>query len=97
MNIPQVEASFQNAPLKAPRAQPSREPECGGPQRQRVPGIKPTDLHEIALYLCGARTKREAERVFSPVGKRIGGKKEKMKNFIPPPPEKGEWAPKSDI
>lgn len=43
-------------------SQPSRESECGGPQRQHVPGIKPCDLHEIALYLCGARTKREAER-----------------------------------
>lgn len=45
-------------------SQPSRESECGGPQRRHVPGIKPCDLHEIALYLCGARTKREAERVF---------------------------------
>lgn len=66
-------------------SQPSRESECGGPQRQHVPGIKPCDLHEIALYLCGARTKREAERgSFFPVGKRIGGKKEKMEYFLSP-------------
>lgn len=57
----------------------------GGPQRQHVPGIKPCDLHEIALYLCGARTKREAERgSFFPVGERIGGKKEKMEYILSP-------------
>lgn len=79
-------------------SQPSRESECGGPQRRHVPGIKPCDLHEIALYLCGARTKREAERVFFPVGKRIGGKKVKMKYFLSPKKgERGKGARGSDI
>lgn len=45
--------------------QRSSESSVGGPQRR---GIKPCDLHEIAPYLCGARTKTEAERVFFPGG-----------------------------
>lgn len=42
------------------------EPKCGqiasrGLHWHHVKGIKSTDLHGVALYLCGTRTKRETQ------------------------------------
>lgn len=65
-----------------------------GPQRH---GIKPCDLHEIALYLCGARTKRETERVFFPSGEENCREEGENEGISIPQKVEGEGAAKSDI